>query len=97
MAYEPTITNTENGPISVKGPFKLVDTDGNPHDMNGRKRIALGRCGASATKPFCDGTHSRIGFEAAARVVPEGRNQERGDGGGRSTLASPRASSSSAN
>lgn len=71
MADEVSITVTENGPLSVKGPFKLLDADGNSYDTGGRKRVALCRCGASSTKPFCDGTHSRIGFEAAERAARE--------------------------
>ena len=69
MADEVKITVTENGPLSVKGPFTLVDADGNAYDIAGRKRVALCRCGGSMTKPFCDGTHSRIGFDAAERAV----------------------------
>jgi CDGSH-type Zn-finger protein len=64
-----SITATENGPLSVKGPFRLVDADGAEYDIGERKRVALCRCGGSTTKPFCDGTHSRIGFEAAERAV----------------------------
>lgn len=63
------ITVTENGPLSIKGPITLVDQDGNEYDVGERKRVALCRCGGSTTKPFCDGTHSRIGFEAAERAV----------------------------
>jgi len=73
MSDETRITVTQNGPLSVKGPFKIVDAEGNTYDTGGRKRVALCRCGASTTKPFCDGTHSRIGFEAAARAVPASR------------------------
>ena len=71
------ITATENGPLSVRGPFILVDQDGNEYDVAGRKRVALCRCGLSADKPFCDGSHSRLGFEARERapkldVIPPG-------------------------
>jgi len=65
------ITVTENGPLSVKGPITLVDQDGNEYDLGARKRVALCRCGGSRTKPFCDGSHSRIGFQAAERAVAE--------------------------
>ncbi len=64
-----TITATENGPLSVKGPITLIDQDGNQYDLGSRKRVALCRCGGSGTKPFCDGTHSRTGFDAAERAV----------------------------
>ncbi|MBI1874231.1 MAG: CDGSH iron-sulfur domain-containing protein [Acidobacteria bacterium] len=42
----------------------LIDWNGNEYRIT-RKPIALCRCGGSATKPFCDGTHARIGFRAA--------------------------------
>lgn len=61
-----------NGPYRVTGPIRLVDANGDeydlaPHTKNGN--IALCRCGGSATKPFCDGTHTRTGFAAAERAV----------------------------
>ena len=56
---------------SVKGPITLVDQDGNEYDLRARKRVTLCRCGGSRTKPFCDGSHSRIGFQAAERAVAE--------------------------
>lgn len=62
------ITVTENGPLSVRGPVDLVDQDGRPYDLGGRRRTALCRCRRSATKPFCDGSHTRTGFEARARA-----------------------------
>jgi CDGSH-type Zn-finger protein len=60
----------ENGPYRVQGRIRLVDADGNEYDLAERgEMIALCRCGGSTTKPFCDGTHSRKGFEAAERAV----------------------------
>jgi 3-phenylpropionate/trans-cinnamate dioxygenase ferredoxin subunit len=49
----------------------LHDGDGNLLDLGGKDVIALCRCGASTTKPFCDGTHSKIGFLAANEAVRE--------------------------
>lgn len=71
MADLVKITVTENGPLSVKGPITLVDQDGNEYDLGARKRVALCRCGGSTTKPFCDGSHSRIGFQATEPAVAE--------------------------
>jgi CDGSH-type Zn-finger protein len=65
-----TITYKANGPYLVTGPIALTDTEGKPVDIPaGRTTIALCRCGASVNKPFCDGTHSKIGFEAANAAV----------------------------
>jgi CDGSH-type Zn-finger protein len=66
---EVTIETIKNGPYIVTGPVKLMDADGNVFPVE--KRMALCRCGASTTKPFCDGTHSKIGFKAAEKAVPE--------------------------
>ena len=63
------ITLRENGPYLVKGPIALVDADGNAYDTGGKEIVALCRCGASTNKPFCDGTHSKIGFAAAERAA----------------------------
>jgi CDGSH-type Zn-finger protein len=60
-----------NGPYLVHGPVKIVDADGNVHSA--KSPAALCRCGASAKKPFCDGSHSRIGFQAAEKAVPESK------------------------
>jgi CDGSH-type Zn-finger protein len=66
---EVTITTIKNGPYIVTGQVELKDAEGNSYP--GEKRIALCRCGASTEKPFCDGTHSKIGFQAAEKAVPE--------------------------
>ena len=59
-----TIRVRKNGPYRVEGDdVKVVDWDGNEYPIE-RRPIALCRCGASTTKPFCDGTHSKIGFMA---------------------------------
>lgn len=55
----------ENGPYLIRGEFEITDQDGNPIEAR-RGTIALCRCGASRTKPFCDGTHKAIGFQAAS-------------------------------
>lgn len=53
-----------NGPYRmVGGTVKLVDTLGVETEVE-RPRISLCRCGHSATKPFCDGTHKTCGFVA---------------------------------
>jgi len=64
-----TIETIKNGPYIVKGVVELIDADGNAFPVE--NRMALCRCGASTTKPFCDGTHSKIGFQAAEKAVPE--------------------------
>lgn len=68
-----TIEIIENGPYIVTGTVELKDDDGNVYP--GKQRMALCRCGASTTKPFCDGTHSKIGFQAAERAVPESKER----------------------
>jgi len=66
-----TIETIKNGPYIVKGEVELTDADGNKFPVE--PRMALCRCGASTEKPFCDGTHSKIGFKAAEKVVPESK------------------------
>jgi CDGSH-type Zn-finger protein len=58
-----TITPYRDGPLIVRGDFRLVDQDGAEIDP-GRRTIALCRCGKSGLKPFCDGSHKRSGFSA---------------------------------
>jgi CDGSH-type Zn-finger protein len=67
-----TIQVRKNGPYRITGEFNLIDHDGNPVTMpEGKPWISLCRCGGSVTKPFCDGTHSRIGFIGAEEAVQQ--------------------------
>ena len=63
------ITIRPNGPYVVEGEVELFDVDGNKVETSDKPRMAFCRCGASVTKPFCDGTHSKIGFQAAEAAV----------------------------
>ena len=58
------ITVRPNGPLRVEGPIQLLDANGNQWDLTGKPAISLCRCGASANKPFCDGSHKTIDFQA---------------------------------
>ena len=69
---EVKITIKKYGPYRVEAPegsMQLVDADGNAVDLAGKTAFSLCRCGASVNKPFCDGTHSKIGFQAAEAAV----------------------------
>lgn len=69
MTDSPTkITPYRDGPYLIRGPFSLVDQEGNEIEIR-RKVIALCRCGRSRTRPFCDGTHKAIGFQAESGVA----------------------------
>jgi CDGSH-type Zn-finger protein len=68
---EVVITVGHNGPYRVEGPVRIVDADGTEYDISAKKRVSLCRCGGSTTKPFCDGTHSKLGFQGAERAVRE--------------------------
>jgi CDGSH-type Zn-finger protein len=58
-----TITPYRNGPYLVRGPFAMVDQNGEEIEVK-RSVVALCRCGRSQIRPFCDGTHKAIGFQA---------------------------------
>jgi 3-phenylpropionate/trans-cinnamate dioxygenase ferredoxin subunit len=64
------VTITEDGPYKVQGSIEILDHEGNPVAVPG-ETVFLCRCGGSTNKPFCDGTHSKIGFEGAMRAVEE--------------------------
>lgn len=68
-----TIVVINNGPLRVLGNnITIKDAAGNTFGLAGRTVISLCRCGHSENKPFCDGTHGRIGFrsEVQARDLP---------------------------
>ena len=66
------VTVFNNGPIRIEGEFEIVDPNGDVFGLAGRTTIGLCRCGHSANKPFCDGSHNRMGFTDAvvARELP---------------------------
>lgn len=70
-----TIKVRKDGPYGVDlttGEINLIDHDGNSIPLpEGKTTIALCRCGASSKKPFCDGTHSKIGFKGAVEAARE--------------------------
>lgn len=57
------ITARPNGPLHVRGPLEVVSASG--RTVMRTDEAWLCRCGSSANKPFCDGTHKKIGFRDA--------------------------------
>jgi CDGSH-type Zn-finger protein len=66
------ITVSHNGPLRIEGDFEILDPSGKAFGLAGRTAISLCRCGLSANKPFCDGSHRRVEFsdQVAARDLP---------------------------
>jgi CDGSH-type Zn-finger protein len=68
--FEPSIglvedpANQCSGPIWLKGGVQVTGADGHAYEV--RNRVTLCRCGASSNKPFCDGTHASIHFNAGS-------------------------------
>jgi CDGSH-type Zn-finger protein len=64
-----TVRLRQNGPYLIEGDdVRVTDWNGVEYPIE-RRPVALCRCGASTKKPFCDGTHSKIGFQAAEAAV----------------------------
>ncbi|MEX2236170.1 MAG: (4Fe-4S)-binding protein [Dehalococcoidia bacterium] len=76
-AAETTVTPWPNGPLFVRGRVRLADRRGGT--IREDTRVALCRCGASANKPFCDGTHRAIGFTSDDPPVPAPASASDGD------------------
>jgi CDGSH-type Zn-finger protein len=70
MTAATKITTLDNGPFLVTGAATIVDATGQTYH-HARETIALYCCGASTAKPFCDGTHSKMGFAAMERAVEQ--------------------------
>ena len=87
-----TITVRNNGSLFITGEdaanIRLVDHEGNEISIEGKKNVALCRCGASTKKPFCDGTHSKIGFQGAEKAR-EDFDAQQGQPGAHPSAASP--------
>ena len=65
-----TIRLRENGPIVIEGDeATIIDWNGVAYEI-ARRPIALCRCGGSARKPFCDGSHKSNGFCGAQAATP---------------------------
>jgi hypothetical protein len=71
--FEPSVVLVEDpqenvsGPIWLRGGVQVIAADGFEYEV--RNRVTLCRCGQSANKPFCDGTHASVGFQAGAPLV----------------------------
>lgn len=62
----------DNGPFLIEGPITLVDADGNAFPLDPNKPgYAFCRCGQSANRPFCDGSHKTCGFQSCERAPKE--------------------------
>jgi CDGSH-type Zn-finger protein len=64
-----TIRLRQNGPYVIESEdVRVIDWNGQEYAIE-KHPVALCRCGASTKKPFCDGTHSKVGFRAAEAAV----------------------------
>lgn len=69
------ITVRQNGSLLVEGDdVTVVDWNGAEYPVP-KRPFALCRCGASSRRPFCDGTHARIGFKATESAAPGATDQ----------------------
>jgi len=71
QATEVKITVRPNGPLRVEGQVRLLDANGGEWDLTGKPAFSLCRCGHSANKPFCDGSHAKFGFESVVTAPPK--------------------------
>ncbi len=75
MEKETTILTAKDGPLVVKNLTQITEANGNIYTVT-KKSVALCRCGASGSKPFCDGSHGKTGWKSDKL---EGRQPRRKD------------------
>ena len=63
------VTVRNNGPLRLEGAITVLDESGRPWGLAGRTAVSLCRCGQSAKKPFCDGSHNRVGFSSSCEAA----------------------------
>ena len=68
MTQRTQISVVDGGPLVVRGPVLVTDAEGDEFPLR-RKAVLLCRCSASGNKPFCDGSHAKIGFQAFERAA----------------------------
>ncbi len=76
MSEKCCINVFDDGPLGVEELESLTNSNGDELEI--KKRIALCRCGASQTKPFCDGTHKKIGFSSKVEKSESDKDIEDG-------------------
>jgi CDGSH-type Zn-finger protein len=66
------VTILNNGSMRIEGDFEIVDQEGKPFGLGGRRIVSLCRCGHTMSSPFCDGSHKRENFSSTviARDLP---------------------------
>lgn len=74
-AVPTTLTPVRDGPLTLRGDLVIQTPEGEVREV----RAALCRCGASSHKPFCDGTHARIGWKSD-QPGGQASADQRGDG-----------------
>lgn len=74
MKNKPTIKTIINGPFLVKEIEQVVDNSGHVYEIE--NKAILCRCGRSKTKPFCDGTHVKIGFSEDRSTARDGKTRD---------------------
>ncbi len=68
MSEKVEIKAMKNGPLLIAGKATVTDANGDVSETEGAM-FALCRCGQSANKPFCDGTHKKADFEASETLI----------------------------